>query len=140
MKIFITPFFIIISHLLYAQEEILSEDEIIKKSIYFGGGSFFIDDEQKEELSIFLREIQNINTYEVIIFSHTDNIGGIEYNKWLSMMRREAVIDQLIINGIPKEVPKVRDFGQSNPLYTNRSVGGRMMNRRVDVILVPIVF
>lgn len=140
MKFFITHFFILVSYSLFAQELIESEDNLIKTSIYFGGGSFYIDDLQKEELSLFLREIKDINTYEIVIFSHTDNIGGRKYNEWLSMMRSEAVIDQLIINGIPREVTEIRDFGQSNPLYTNQSVGGRMMNRRVDIILVPITF
>lgn len=140
MKFFIAPFLFLIPSLLYSQESDQVEDNLIRKSIFFGGGSYFIDDFQKEELSLFLNDIEDIKTYEIVIFSHTDNIGGKEYNEWLSMMRSEAVIDQLIINGIPRNLTEIRDFGQANPLYTNQSTGGRMMNRRVDIILVPITF
>ena len=127
MKNFITSFLFLLSTHLVAQKSAIESDDLIKKSIYFGGGSYYIDDLQKEELSIFLTNVEDINTYEIVVFSHTDNIGGKEYNEWLSMMRSEAVIDQLIINGIPREMTEIRDFGQSNPLYTNQSMGGRMM-------------
>ena len=54
------------------------------KSIYFGGGSYYIDKQQIEELYDWLDGFEYIEQYEVIIQSHTDNIGSVVYNKRLS--------------------------------------------------------
>lgn len=115
-------------------------DSLIRQSIYFGGGSYYIDDGQIQEMSDFIDKVGNLENYEIVIFSHTDNIGGKEYNEWLAKMRSEAVLHQLKLKGIPEEMMEIKDLGQDNPLYTNRSFQGRRMNRRVDVILTPIVF
>ncbi len=87
-----------------------------------------------------MESVEDIRNYEVILFSHTDPIGGKEYNEWLSMKRSQAVYDQLILMDIPEELIKIRDFGLTNPLYTNQTYNGRQLNRRVDVILWPVVF
>lgn len=115
-------------------------DSLRMKSIYFGGGSFYIDDYQIQELVDFINSEENLDHFEVIIFSHTDNIGGKEYNEWLSQRRSQAVYNQLLAIPVPEEIIKIRDFGMENPLFTNRVRQGRQGNRRVDVILWPVVF
>lgn len=117
-----------------------AQDSLIVKSIYFGGGSFYIDDIQVLEIKEFIESVENLEYYEVVIFSHTDNIGGKEYNEWLSKMRSLSVYQELLNINVPKELMEIKDLGYSNPLYTNRSHGGRRMNRRVDIILSPVVF
>lgn len=128
--------FIFISSVTIAQQT----DSLIVKSIYFGGGSYYIDDEQIAEMQKFIEGIDHIEYYEVVIFSHTDNIGGKEYNEWLSRQRSSAVYYQLLKINVPKELIEIKDLGYKNALYTNRSHSGRIKNRRVDIILVPIVF
>ena len=135
-RLFIILLFLI-GHFVCAQQE---TDKLIRKSIYFGGGSYYIDELQKDELRNFLSDFESFDNYEIVIFSHTDNIGGKEYNEWLSMMRSHAVVYELIQHGIPDDIIEKKDFGQENPLYTNQSWDGRLMNRRVDVILVPLAF
>ncbi|MEM1406202.1 MAG: OmpA family protein [Bacteroidota bacterium] len=115
-------------------------DSLLLKSIYFGGGSYYIDHSQVVELYDFIDAVPSLQDYEIIIFSHTDNIGGKEYNEWLSRMRSEAVRQELLAKGIDFELIEIRDFGLKNPLYTNYSWQGRRLNRRVDVILWPVVF
>ena len=127
---------IISSTFLFGQES----DSLKRQSIYFGGGSYYIDEEQLLKLQEFFSQVENLNEYEIVLFSHTDNIGGKEYNEWLSMKRSSAVINHIKSLGIPEELTKVKNLGMDNPLYTNRTSNGRMMNRRVDVILVPITF
>lgn len=116
------------------------QDSLIVKSVYFGGGSYYIDDLQVQELTEFIQGVENLDHYEIILFSHTDNIGGREYNEWLSRKRSESVFQELVNINIPKELIEIRDFGFTNPLYSNTSRNGRALNRRVDVILSPIVF
>ena len=115
-------------------------DSVIIKSIYFGGGSYYIDEEQTLELFKLIDGIENLETFQISITSHTDNIGGVEYNQWLSNMRSEAVIQKLLLKGVPSDQIHTKDFGQHNPLYSNNSWMGRMKNRRVDIIFSPMLF
>ena len=120
----------------YAQQP----DEI-RKSIYFGGGSYYVDDMQIEALYLWLDSIPNmLDKYDVQLISHTDPIGGKEYNEWLSKMRSEAVQHILLNRQIPEQKITIKDWGLENPVYSNTSYQGMRLNRRVDVILYPIIF
>jgi len=113
----------------------------ISKSIFFGGGSYYMDDEQAIMLSRWLDSIPNLlEKYEIQLISHTDNIGGRRYNEWLSRMRSQTVHGLLIQKDIPERMIHTRDWGSENPVYDNDSYQGVLMNRRVDVVLHPIVF
>ncbi|MDL5047927.1 OmpA family protein [Oscillatoria amoena NRMC-F 0135] len=113
----------------------------IRKSIYFGGGSYFVDEVQTAELLNWLDSIPNLLTkYDIHLISHTDPIGGEAYNEWLSEMRSLAVKEILVNHQIPENKISIKDWGLENPVYTNTSKRGMSMNRRVDVILYPIVY
>ena len=116
------------------------KDEV-RKSIFFDGGSFFIDEYQASELANFLDSIPNLlEKYEIQLISHTDPVGELRYNQWLSQMRSEAVHQILLSKDIPPEKIHIKDWGLENPVYDNNSFMGRIMNRRVDVIIRPVVF
>ena len=120
---------------------IAQQKEEIRKSIYFDGGSYFIDDYQSNDLTFWLDSIPNLlERFEVQLISHTDPIGGKEYNEWLSQMRSEAVYDLLLQVNIPESIIHRKDWGLENPVFSNDSYRGMRMNRRVDVILHPVVF
>lgn len=125
-----------------AEEKIdpIDPDEPFIKSIYFGGGSYIVNGEQVESLQEFISEIPDINQYVISIHSHTDNIGGERYNKWLSQMRSESVIYELILQSIPPDNIMIRDFGQNNPVFDNQTWIGKQQNRRVDILFEKIVF
>lgn len=123
-----------------AAEDNMDPDQPLIKSIFFGGGSYYVDPEQSESLQDFLNGIPNIDMYTITIHSHTDNIGGAEYNNWLSNMRSESVAYELIMQQIPSNNIRINDFGQDKPIFDNRTYKGRLLNRRVDIILEMIVF
>jgi OOP family OmpA-OmpF porin len=123
----------------FAQEtEEVQHKEIIK-SIYFGGGSWYIDQQQMEELKEFVKSLENLSIYTITVISHTDNIGGIEYNNWLSTQRSKAVVRELLLNEVGLEQIITDDRGQHTPLYDNMLPQGRMMNRRVDIKFTPLI-
>lgn len=126
-------FFICISYTGYSQEPAFI------KSIYFGGGNYIIDQGQASKLHQFLDSTPNINSYYITIHSHTDNIGGASYNDWLSKMRSDAALQQLLKKNISRDMVKIKDFGQFNPVYNNSTLTGRMKNRRVDIIFWPLI-
>lgn len=116
------------------------QDEI-RKSIFFGGGSYYIDEFQAEDLYLWLDSVPNLlEKYDIHLISHTDPIGGKEYNEWLSKMRSAAVQQLLLRKEIPEFKISVKDWGLENPVYRNDTNKGRYLNRRVDVILYPILF
>lgn len=119
----------------------VAQPEQLRKSIYFDGGSYFIDEFQVKELSDWLDSIPNLlEKYEIQLISHTDPIGGKRYNQWLSRMRSEAVFQLLVDKDIPERLIHIKDWGLENPVYANDNWQGRVMNRRVDVIVHPVAF
>jgi outer membrane protein OmpA-like peptidoglycan-associated protein len=133
--------FIIIALFLLPLLATAQQHDEIRKSIFFGGGSYYISGEQIVELYHFLDSIPNVlDKYEITLISHTDPIGGKEYNEWLSQKRSEAVFDALVDHAIPEFKISIKDWGLENPVYSNNSWKGMQMNRRVDVILYPIIF
>jgi outer membrane protein OmpA-like peptidoglycan-associated protein len=118
----------------------VAADEI-RKSVYFDGGSYDIDDYQTSELSRWLDSIPNLlEKYEIQLISHTDPIGGKRYNEWLSKMRSQSVFQLLLSKDIPEHIIHAKDWGLENPVYSNDNFRGMILNRRVDVILHPVVF
>ncbi len=129
-----TLLFLLITSSLYAQDE-------IRKSIYFDGGSYYIDEYQAADLGHWLDSIPNLlDKYEIQLISHTDNIGSKKYNQMLSHLRSEAVFGILLQKDVPEKMIHTKDWGVENPVYKNDTYEGMIMNRRVDVILRPIVF
>jgi len=119
---------------LYAQDE-------LRRSIYFDGGSHELDEFQSGQLLRWLDSIPNLLTkYHIELISHTDPIGGRRYNQWLSRMRSRRVEALLHGHSIPSELIRIRDWGADMPVYSNDSYPGMIMNRRVDVIVRPMVF
>lgn len=138
---FITTIFCIPLTLQGQYEKIIIEDnQTILKSIFFGGGSAYIDDKQSNDLKEFIYAVENINRYEILVHSYTDNIGSRQYNQWLSQQRSEAVIWELDQLDIPIDLLLKADFGEDNPIYSNNTYEGKLSNRRVDVILRPLSF
>jgi outer membrane protein OmpA-like peptidoglycan-associated protein len=123
-----------------AQQRQQADDEI-RRSIFFGGGSYYIEDGQIGALYEWLDSIPNLlDKYQIHLISHTDPIGGKQYNEWLSQKRSEAVQQIILQKNIPDHKITITNWGLENPVYTNDSWAGMQMNRRVDVILYPVVF
>jgi len=118
-----------------------AQQDEIRKSIYFRGGSYYVDRYQAQELSNWLDSIPNLlEKYQIQLTSHTDPVGGKEFNEWLSKMRSETVFQLLKELSIPEYMIHIKNWDYENAVYRNDNYYGRRLNRRVDVILHPIVF
>lgn len=106
--------------------------------VYYGGGSYYLDQQQRQALQEWLNSKEDLHEYEILVRSHTDNIGSHAYNLYLSQMRSESVLHALEEIHIPREEVRVEDFGEEHPTFDNTTLEGRLSNRRVDVILVPL--
>lgn len=137
MRVLLLSILICMNSVGFAQQQV---DEI-RKSIFFGGGSYYISEDQATELYYWLDSIPNLlEKYDIHLISHTDPIGGKEYNEWLSKMRSAAVEQLLLQKPIPENKISIKDWGLENAVYRNDTYKGMLLNRRVDVILYPIIF
>jgi len=130
--------FILICTLIFSvgalsSQSLAPEDKMI--SIYFGGGSYYIDEDQGSDLVSFIEDIDDLAKYQIEVHGHTDNIGSLDFNKYLSHMRCEAVIEILTGMLIEEETIFQYDHGEQNPDYSNDTYQGKLHNRRVDVII-----
>jgi outer membrane protein OmpA-like peptidoglycan-associated protein len=65
---------------------------------------------------------------------HTDNAGGAEANKALSLARASSVAKAVVAGGIDAARLSATGFGQERPVADNRSEEGRAKNRRVELV------
>ena len=114
------------------------QDFTLRHSIYFHGGRYYITLDQLVELKEVVDSLFEVGNYSMTIHSHTDNIGGEEYNEWLSKMRSYTTKRHLESFGVDPIDMHIEDFGQHNPLYDNSTQEGRELNRRVDIIFWPL--
>jgi outer membrane protein OmpA-like peptidoglycan-associated protein len=73
------------------------------------------------------------------VVGHTDNVGTHQYNQTLSERRSGAVADYLRSKGvIPQRLVSVGQ-GENTPRATNATEEGRRLNRRVEIVVEPII-
>jgi len=122
----------------------LAEEELLQLTSDLGNFSdayFEFDDYRVGEASYpILDEVVNImNRYPKLrleIAAHTDNMGSFEYNMTLSQKRAQSIVDYLVEKGIEAERLIGKGYGESRPIASNTSEEGKMLNRRVEFIIL----
>jgi outer membrane protein OmpA-like peptidoglycan-associated protein len=71
----------------------------------------------------------------VVVQGHTDSSGSEAHNQSLSQRRADSVRNYLIGRGVQPERMVSVGYGESQPVASNVSPGGRSLNRRVDILL-----
>lgn len=72
-------------------------------------------------------------TLRVQVDGHTDSTGPAEYNLRLGQRRANAVRDYLVVKGVEAERIRTRSFGESQPIASNATPKGRLLNRRAEI-------
>lgn len=75
--------------------------------------------------------------YDLEINGYTDNIGNDISNQQLSQQRAKACLDYLVGKGIDSQRLSASGFGEQRPIADNNTDAGRLLNRRVEFILIP---
>ena len=104
--------------------------------ILFDFNSSVIKERNKAILDRIVERMKEFPAAEVKVVGHTDNIGEIDYNLWLSERRAKAIYD-LVLSGGMTAGDKVTyaGAGPHDPLYDNSLPEGRALNRTVTVHL-----
>lgn len=74
---------------------------------------------------------------DILISGHTDSTGEEAYNQELSERRAMSVKNALANQGVAGVRLRTLGFGETQPIADNSSPGGRQLNRRVVVTIVP---
>jgi len=83
-----------------------------------------------------------VNQYgktHLTIVGHTDSTGSEAYNQQLSERRAKSVEDYLLKKRVAPQRLAVLGKGESMPRADNRTAEGRKLNRRVEIIIEPVV-
>lgn len=85
-----------------------------------------------DQLATFLGKYSDRS---VVIEGHTDSVGSEDYNSSLSERRAGSVRGYLLKRGVDASRITTQGMGESTPVATNDSAGGRQQNRRVEIIV-----
>lgn len=76
---------------------------------------------------------------QLAVVGHTDSTGSDAYNQQLSERRAQSVQQYLLSKGVIPERVDAFGRGESQPRASNATPEGRTLNRRVEIIITPIV-
>lgn len=82
--------------------------------------------------------LRKYNKTLVNVYGHTDSTGDDQYNMDLSQRRAASVADYLGAQGVDTRRFAVIGEGETQPVASNATEGGRAQNRRVEIRLVPL--
>lgn len=75
----------------------------------------------------------------ITIVGHTDNVGKDSFNQSLSEKRADAVEIYLSQKSVVPQRLSSKGMGARSPVADNSTEKGRLLNRRVDLIIEPLV-
>jgi flagellar motor protein MotB len=86
--------------------------------------------------------VQQDTSFMLMVAGYTDDVpikGGPFRTNWeLSSARATDVVHALIANGFPADRVFAAGFGEYHPRNSNEDAGGRALNRRVEIVRVPM--
>ncbi|QHS09938.1 OmpA family protein [Sinimarinibacterium sp. NLF-5-8] len=106
--------------------------------------SFDVDSAQLKSaaLNTYAKIAQVLQTYDMTvihIIGHTDSTGSDQYNQGLSERRAASVASYMGAQGLSMQRVRQEGRGESQPIADNNTVDGRTRNRRVDIVIKPVV-
>ena len=104
--------------------------DVNKSEIKFGAQSTF------EKIANVLKDYEKTAVHLV---GHTDSSGSDAYNQKLSKERAQSVATFLGSRGVPSSRMVTWGRGESEPIASNDTEQGRSRNRRVDIVIKPII-
>jgi len=112
-----------------------SERKFTIDGFYFDSGSVEVNDNLKGYVAKIAEEIKKLRYKKIYVDGYTDNRGGNSANNKLSRKRAQNVRKEFISNGIPAGKIQARAYGSANPIASNDTPAGRVINRRTEIII-----
>jgi len=112
---------------------------IMPGNITFATNSANINSNFTNVLNSVALVLEEYNKTLIVVSGHTDSSGSAQYNQRLSEDRAGSVAQYLRGQKILSDRFEIIGFGEEQPVANNQSAGGRELNRRVEITLLPIV-
>ena len=84
-----------------------------------------------------LLEVVADNEYTLLVEGHTAAVGKPTGEMNLSILRAQAIIDELVARGINRDLFTYKGYGGTAPIGDNTTEEGRAKNRRVEIVVQP---
>ncbi len=114
----------------------IEDKPIILKNVFFETGKADLMRESMTELNKLKLLLQENPMMRIEIRGHTDNVGADSDNQVLSEKRAKAVRDFLASNGIQADRLGFKGLGETQPIQSNDTEGGRAANRRTEFVIL----
>ena len=119
-----------------AEEDRLTQEKAILDTfaltkVEFKYNSMDLTSKSKKLLNNVAKVMKEHSDYHYNIQGHTDNRGNDEYNLKLSARRAKKVKDYLVLKGVDSSILTTEGLGSLQPIATNDTKKGRLLNRRV---------
>ena len=101
--------------------------------VHFVSNKSYLTDYSKGILDKLVQTLNSNPDYNVNAHGYTDSQGSDELNIKLSQARITSVVEYLTSKGIStNRIISQKAFGKANPIATNETPEGRLLNRRVE--------
>ena len=117
-----------------AMLDALNKDGRIALYINFDTGQATIRPDSKPIIDQIVQMMKANAGLELIVEGHTDNVGDVQSNQFLSENRAKAVAAAIVAQGIEAKRLSTVGYGQDKPIADNSSEDGRAKNRRVELV------
>lgn len=111
-----------------------------KKSVYFDTDRHELRADARQQLDEWVGQLLELPDYAVEIEAHTDSRGSETYNLQLAERRAASVSAYMAARGVKVTKTTTLSFGEDQPAFSNDDEKGRQGNRRVDVMIRPVLF
>ena len=108
---------------------------VFDSGLLYSTGSATLNPDSQYNIEKLARILGRYNDTNVIIEGHTDSVGTEGSNQILSERRAESVATLLRTYGVSGARLSAIGYGQTRPVATNETEGGRRLNRRVEVLI-----
>lgn len=109
----------------------------LQKNINFEVGSDKLTKASLPVLDNLVELLKQIpDDVRIEVQGHTDSDGKASYNLDLSQRRAESVVKYIVSKGISADRLRAKGYGMTRPIADNRTLSGKRLNRRVE--LIPI--
>lgn len=107
------------------------------QDILFATGSAALRPDLQRDLRALAGNLRAYPDTRVDVLGHTDNTGTASFNQMLSAQRAGAVTSLLAAEGVSSSRLRAIGRGEDQPIASNLTPEGRMLNRRVEIIITP---
>ena len=102
----------------------------------FENSKFKLNEHGQSELFHIAKLLKRRRFKSIHVIGHTDNIGSIEFNNWLSNERAKYVASRLqkLLDDVSLKFSSIGK-GELEPINSNNTLKGRAKNRRVEIVI-----